>query len=143
LDSLLQKAHDGSTVDHWFWYLATADYSAAPQRKPDGTGQQATKAPIDPSFSSPFVGQGLADVAHWLANKPKSVNLDDRFFGVLDKQAENGKIALCRLGRREREVEGTTCVLVEAEQSSLELSGMDSDLDWDELVRNSPYKLDL
>jgi len=61
---LLQKAHDGSTVDHWFWYLATSHYSAAPQRKPDGTGQQATGAPIDPSFSSPFIGQDLANVAH-------------------------------------------------------------------------------
>lgn len=82
-------------------------------------------------------------MAHWLADKPKSVDLDDRFFGVLDKQAENGNIALCRLGNREDDVKGTTCVLVEAEQSSLELSGMDSDLDWDEWVRNSPYNLDL
>ncbi len=71
------------------------------------------------------------------------MDLDDRFFGVLDKQANNGKIALCRLGHREREVEGTTCVLVEAEQSSLELSGMGSDLDWDERVWNSRYTLDL
>ncbi len=130
-------------MDHWFWYLATSDYSAAPQRKPDGTGQQATRAPIDSSFSSPFVGQRLSDLARWLANKTKSVDLDDRFFGVLDKQAENGTIALCRLGNREHEVEGTTCVLVEAEQSSLELSGMDSGLDSNEWVRNSPYKLDL
>ncbi len=77
------------------------------------------------------------------SEQDQSVDLDDRFFGVLDKQAENGTIALCRLGNREREVEGTTCVLVEAEQSSLELSGMDSGLDSNEWVRNSPYKLDL
>lgn len=103
-------------MNHWFWYLGSSKNSAAPQRKPDATGQQDTKAPIDPSFASPFVGQGLADVALWLTNKPKRVDLDDRFFAVLDKQAKNGKSALCRLGKRARETEGSTCVLVEAGQ---------------------------
>ncbi|KAL8709483.1 MAG: hypothetical protein Q9225_007446 [Loekoesia sp. 1 TL-2023] len=132
LNSLLQKSYDGSTLFLWLWYLATLDYDAAPQRKPDGTGQDATRAPIDPSFSSPFIGQSLVGVTQWLRNKPKSVDLDGRYFGILDKQAEkSAKIALCRVEDQERKGGVATCVLVKAEQSTLFLAGLDSDLDWD------------
>ncbi|KAI4260215.1 MAG: hypothetical protein L6R42_004160 [Xanthoria sp. 1 TBL-2021] len=100
INSLLQKAHDDSGLNLWWWYLpATLSYRAAPQRmKPDGTHELGTPMPIDPSFSSPFTGKSLEDVARWLRGKPQPVNVDDRFFGVLDKQAEkSGKIAVCRL----------------------------------------------
>ncbi|KAI4120332.1 MAG: hypothetical protein LQ338_007086 [Usnochroma carphineum] len=144
LNSLLQKAHDGSTVDAWWWYLAeTTDYRAAPQRKPDGTGQEATQTPIDPSFSSAFAGKRLEDVAHWLMSKPKSVDVDDRFFGVLDKKAGEGKIAICRLNDPKVEKEVAWCILNPADYSTLYLGGLDSDLDWIENVRAGKYTLDL
>ncbi|KAL8639554.1 MAG: hypothetical protein Q9226_008859, partial [Calogaya cf. arnoldii] len=67
----------------------TLSYRAAPWRKPDGTQHtMGTPTPIDPSFSSPFSGKSLDDIARWLRGKPQTVNLDDTFFGVLDKQVE-------------------------------------------------------
>ncbi|KAL8702303.1 MAG: hypothetical protein Q9201_004473 [Fulgogasparrea decipioides] len=145
LNDLLQQAYDGSTVYHWEWYLATADYDAAPKRKPDGTrSSDATKAPIDPSFSSPFVRKSLADVAQWLRNKPKSVNVDPRYFGVLDKQAKTaGKVVLCRLEDPKSEKDGAACVLSEAAQSALYLDGLPSNLDWDEWVQSHRYRPDV
>lgn len=93
---MLQKAHDGSTVDLWWWYLAEVpDYRVAPQERPDYSHDLGTEAPIEPSFSSQFVGKRLEDVTQWLINKPPNVYLDDRFFGVLDKQTERtGKVSL-------------------------------------------------
>ncbi|KAL9013260.1 MAG: hypothetical protein Q9173_002045 [Seirophora scorigena] len=141
---VLQEAHDDPSVNNWWWYLATLDYRAAPQRKPDGTGQTGTSTPIDPSFSSPFVGKRLEDVAQWLKGKPQSVDLDERYFGVLDKQAEkSGKIAICRLNDPEVEREVAWCILRAADYSTLFLAGLDSDLDWNELVSFQKYTLEL
>jgi len=49
LNALQQRSYDGSTTCQWKWRLATTAYSAAPQRKPSGTGQEGTRAPIDPA----------------------------------------------------------------------------------------------
>lgn len=141
---MLQEAHDDPSVDTWWWYLATLDYSAAPQRNPDGTGQVGTPTPIDPSFSSPFAGKSLEDVAQWLRGKPQSVDVDDTFFGALDKQAEkSGKIAVCRLNDPKVEREVAWCIMKKAEESTLYLGGLDSNLDWNEDIRNGQYTLDL
>lgn len=131
-------------MNTWWWYLATLDYNEAPQRKPDGTGQEGTEAPIDPSFSSPWVGKDLEDVARWLKGKPQSVDVDPRYFGVLDKQAEkSGKIAICRLNDPKVEEKVASCILNDASYSTLFLGGLDSDLDWDELVSLKEYTLEL
>ncbi|KAL8656070.1 MAG: hypothetical protein Q9210_000508 [Variospora velana] len=144
LNWVLQEAHADVTVDSWWWYLATLDYDAAPQRKPDGTGQIGTRPPIDPSFSSPFVGKSLEDVARWLRGKPQSVDVDNRYFGVLDKQAEkSGKVAICRLNDPKVEEEVASCILRKANYSTLFLAGLDSDLDWDDLVTFQKYTLEL
>ncbi|KAL8922959.1 MAG: hypothetical protein Q9172_003337 [Xanthocarpia lactea] len=130
LNSVLQKARDGSTVDLWWWYLvATLDYRAAPQRDEERKGP-GTQAPIDPSSPSPFVGKSLEDVAQWLRGKPQSVDVDARFFGVLDKQtAKSGKVAVCRLNDPKVEEETAWCILKTAEESTLYLGGLDSNLD--------------
>ncbi|KAL8900044.1 MAG: hypothetical protein Q9207_005882 [Kuettlingeria erythrocarpa] len=144
LNWLLQEAHDGQGINSWWWYLATLDYDAAPQRKPDGTATSATPVPIDPSFTSPFIGKGLEDVARWLRGKPQNVDVDPRYFGVLDKQAEkSGKIAICRLNDPKVEDKVASCVLNDANYSTLFLAGLDSDLQWDELVYLHPYTLEL
>ncbi|KAL8753157.1 MAG: hypothetical protein Q9184_005507 [Pyrenodesmia sp. 2 TL-2023] len=145
LNWVLQEAHDGQGgVGSWWWYLATLDYHVAPQRKPDGTGQVGTPVPIDPSFSSPFVGKSLEDVAHWLRGKPQSVDVDDRYFGVLDKQAEkSGKIAICRLNDPKVEEEVAWCILNDADYSTLFLAGGVSDVEWEELVSLQKYTLEL
>ncbi|KAL8846739.1 MAG: hypothetical protein Q9221_008182 [Calogaya cf. arnoldii] len=144
IDWVLQEAHDDPSVNTWWWFLATLDYRAAPQRRPDGRGQIGTPTPIDPSFSSPFVGKSLEDVARWLREKPRSVDVDPRYFGVLDKQAEkSGKIAICRLNDPKVEEEVAWCILREADYSTLFLAGLDSDLDWNELVQLQKYTLEL
>ncbi|KAI4230773.1 MAG: hypothetical protein LQ349_006040 [Xanthoria aureola] len=144
LNTVLQEAHDDPSVDTWWWYLATLDYRAAPQRKPDGTGQIGTPTPVDPSFSSPFVGKGLEEVAKWLRGKPQNVDLDSRYFGVLDKQAgKSGKVAICRLNDPKTEKEPAWCILRDADESTLFLAGLPSDLDWNELVEIGRYTLEL
>lgn len=131
---MLQKAHDGSTVDQWYYYLATDDYASAPQKKPQGGGQEGTEAPIDQSFKSPFIGQSAADVADWLEKKPKSVDLEGKFFAVLDSKVESGSVALCRIGDREGKGDAVSCVLVKAQESSLTLAGMEYGT-WEELLQ--------
>ncbi|KAL9591494.1 MAG: hypothetical protein Q9179_007666, partial [Wetmoreana sp. 5 TL-2023] len=145
LNSVLQKAHDGSTVDAWWWYLlATLDYRAAPQLDPYGPKQTGTPTPIDPSFSSPVAGKSLEDVAQWLRAKPQSVDVDGRYFGVLDKQVEkSGKVAVCRLNDPKVEKEVAWCILKKAEESTLYLCGLDSDLDWVEDVQHGKYTPEL
>ncbi|KAL8658291.1 MAG: hypothetical protein Q9226_001107 [Calogaya cf. arnoldii] len=143
IDWFLQEAHDDPSVGTWWWYLATLDYNAAPQRRPD-RGQIGTPTPIDPSFSSPFVGKSLEGVARWLRRKPQSVDVDGRYFGVLDKEAEkSGKIAICRLNDPKVEEEAAWCILRAADYSTLFLAGLDSDLDWNELVQLQKYTLEL
>lgn len=123
--------------------VATLDYRAAPQRNSEhkATG---TQAPINPSSSSPFIGKSLEDVAQWLRGKPQSVDVDARFFGVLDKQtAKSGKVAVCRLNDPNVEKEVAWCILKSAEESTLYLGGLDSNLDWNEDVLYGKYTLDL
>ncbi|KAL8948884.1 MAG: hypothetical protein Q9222_004972, partial [Ikaeria aurantiellina] len=140
LNSLLEWAYIGSTTFSWYWYLATTDYSAAPRKRPDGRGQQGTVDPVNPSFSSPFAGKSLDDAARWLRSKPQQVDLDPRFFGVLDKQARiSGRIAICRLEDPQSKWAPASCLLYKAEESSLHLAGLDSELDWNELVNLKRY----
>ena len=117
----------------------TSDWNIAPKRKPDGKLAEGTVAPIDPSFSSHFAGGSLADAAGFLRNKPDTVDLDPRYFGVLDKQADWAKVVLCRLQDPRQEPDGAACILWEMAKSTLFLGGLDSDIDWDEMVRNLRY----
>ena len=116
---------------------------AAPQKKPEGGGQEATEAPLPSSFQPVFVGKTVTDVAEWLKNKPDEVDLEGKFFGVLDKEAagekdESGKekrnkVVLCRIGGREGRDDSVQCVLVSAEESPLTLGGMEYG-NFDELI---------
>lgn len=77
-------------------------------------------------------------------SKPKSVDVDDRFFGVLDKQTEkSGKIAVCRLNDPKVEKEIAWCILKPAADTTLYLGGLDSNLDWNEDVALGKYILQL
>lgn len=79
-----------------------------------------------------------------MKNKPDEVDLESKFFGVLDKAAagekdESGKekgneVVLCRIGGREgRDDSVVQCVLVSAEESTLTLGGMEYG-NFDELI---------
>ncbi|KAL9601224.1 MAG: hypothetical protein Q9179_002935 [Wetmoreana sp. 5 TL-2023] len=131
-----QRAHDGSTVDAWWFYLAVYDYALAPQKKYDPLGQEGTIVPVDPYFKSPFIGQNQFRVAQWLENKPKSVDLDSHFFGILDKQAEkSGKVVLCRIGDAHLKGHVVTCLLWDGDTPTLTLGGTEFG-DWDEILRS-------
>lgn len=68
-------------------------------------------------------------------NKPDKLDLEGRFFGVLEKNAadrkdgtgnvEGNKVVLCRIGDKEGQGNKVQCVLMSAEESSLTLSGME------------------
>ncbi len=70
-----------------------------------------------------------------MRNKPDTVDLEGKFFGVLDKKAAGGKdesgnekgnkVVLCRIGGREGEDDSVQCVLMSAEESTLTLGGME------------------
>lgn len=71
-----------------------------------------------------------------MKNKPDEVDLEGKFFGVLDKKAAGGKdesgnetgnkVVLCRIGGKEgQDNDSVQCVLVSAEESTLTLGGME------------------
>ena len=94
LNFVLQEAHDNPSVELWWWYLASPDYRLAPHFRPDPPPEEGTEAPIDPHWSSEFLGMGLEEVAQWLKRMPSSVTLEKRYFGVVDKQtARTGKVS--------------------------------------------------
>jgi hypothetical protein len=122
---------------------------AAPQKKADGDGQEGTEVPLPPSFKPALVGETVTDVAAWLKNKPVEVDLDGKFFGVLDKKAasekdefgneKGNKIVLCRIGGRDGQDDNIVqCVLVSAEESTLTLGGMEYG-DFDGLIERGEY----
>ncbi|KAL8798470.1 MAG: hypothetical protein Q9200_007768, partial [Gallowayella weberi] len=143
LNAWLQKAHDGSS-EQWWWYLVTPDYHAAPQHNAEGPKQVGTKVPIDPAFRTQYLGKGLEKLTQWLIQKPSSVDVDDRFFGVVDRQTgRSGKIAVCRLNDPKKEKEAAWCILKRAAESTLYLGGLDSSLDWNEDVEHGKYEIDV
>ncbi|MCJ1343293.1 hypothetical protein MMC31_001486 [Peltigera leucophlebia] len=136
LNSILQQAYDGSTVHQWWFYLpSSTDYSAALPKRTDGGFQEGNEVPLISSFKSAFLGETTTSVAAWLENKPDWVDLEGKFFGVLDKRASGGKdetgngegnmVVLCRIGDRKGQVDEVQCVLVRAEDSTVTLGGMD------------------
>jgi len=107
---------------------------------PEGGGSQATEAPLPTSFKPAFVSKTATEVAAWLKNKPDKVDLEGRFFGVLDKKAAAGgkdgkenKVVLCRIRDKEGQGDKVQCVLWSARKSTLTLGGMESG-DFDELI---------
>lgn len=70
-------------------------------------------------------------MAAWLRNKPYKVDLDGRFFAVLDKKAGGGEdgdghmVVLCRIGDKEGQGDKVHCMLWSAKESLLTLSGLD------------------
>lgn len=106
-------------------------FKAAPQKKAEGGGSQATKAPLPSSVEPAFVGKTVTEVAAWLRNKPDKVLLEGKFFGVLDKRASGGKdgkenkVVLCRIGDKDGQGDKVQCVLMSAEESTLTLGGME------------------
>ncbi len=78
-----------------------------------------------------------------MKNKPDKVDLEGRFFGVLDKKAAAGgndekekKVVLCRIGDKEGQGDKVQCVLWSAEGSTLTLGGMEYG-NFDELIKGN------
>lgn len=74
-----------------------------------------------------------------MKNKPEKVDLDRKFFGVLDKKAAGGsdgenKVVLCRIGGEDGHEDKVQCVLWPAPKSTLTLGGIESG-DFDELIK--------
>lgn len=71
------------------------------------------------------------------------MNLEGKFFGVLDKKATGGKdgagnekenkVAVCRIGDKEGQGDKVQCVLMSAKESTLMLGGMEYG-NFDELI---------
>ena len=82
-------------------------------------------------------------MASWLSKKPENVYLEGKFFALLDKKAKDGLVVLCRIGDREGKGDELSCTLVDAEESSLMLSGMEYGT-WEELLHdNGEYEPEL
>lgn len=80
-----------------------------------------------------------------MKNKPESVALDPHFFALLDKKAESEeKVVLCRRGDKYLKGDEVTCILWDAETSSLMLSGQEFG-DWDDVLAGNvgPYTPDI
>lgn len=71
------------------------------------------------------------------------MDLEPKFFAVLDKKATEGQIVLCRTGDREGEGDEVSCDLEEAKYSLLRLLGMEYGT-WEELLEaRGGYKPEL
>jgi len=118
-------------VDNWDFWLATKNYDDAPLRNPDH-GAEGTKAPIDESFTSPFVRESVEDVAAFLKKAPDTVDLERCFFAVLDDRTEkDGSVVMCRIGDTEGKGDQVECMRVSAKHSSLYLASLESGT-WEE-----------
>ena len=136
LNEILTEAYQGRRLYQWYFYLVDdTDYNSAPRRGAKGEIQEGTKAPIPSSFTSPFVHKSLEVVAGWLENKPEYVELDSRFFAILDQKVDEHKVVLCRIGNQEGKGDNLSCVLMDASVSSLTLAGMEYGT-WEELVHD-------
>ena len=60
-----------------------------------------TEAPVLDAFESPFIGQSVTDVIKWLKNKPDQVEIETKFFVILDKKADETKVVLIRIADNE------------------------------------------
>lgn len=84
----------------WDLYLATDAYNDAPQKRTDNRINDGTTPPVM-SFPipSPFAGRTIEAAAEWLKAAPGDVDLDRRFFAVLDEHSEaNDTITIVRIG---------------------------------------------
>jgi hypothetical protein len=109
----------------WDFWLANPRYESSP-KKLKNQGQEGTKAPIDPSFQSGFVGKKVEDVAEWLKNKPDYVDLEEYHFAILDRGAEEDKtVVACRIGDAELKGDKLDRVRFPAKMSALHLGGME------------------
>ena len=143
LNRFIQEAHDGNTVDQWWWYLATADYAAAPRFSDDPIDKKWTRRPINRSYHSPFIGRSLKDVVQWIKRKPKDVKLDSHHFGLLDKQSgQSGKVVLCKIGDKYLKGNKVTCLLWDVRTSTLTLGGLNFG-DWEEWLSAGEYIPDI
>ena len=74
-------------------------------------------------------------MADWIHNKPREVQLETKFFAVLDKMANDMKVVLCRIADDEGKKTEPSCVLMNADQASLRLAGMEVGT-WAEMVHD-------
>lgn len=103
-----QKLQQLSFDEVAYLWLADSDssnYSSAPRKRTDNRVNEGTYGPLS-SFVSPFANKSVPEVAEWLKDAPEDVDLDRRFFAVLDDQSvEDGTVLLCRIGDGETEGE--------------------------------------
>ena len=127
----------------WLLWLATDNYDDVPGSDSRGTRDQGTKAPVPSAFKSPFVGKSLIDVVAWLRNKPEDVELETKFFAILDNKAEQAKVVLVRIADDWGRDTEPSCILYDAYTSTLRLGGIEPG-EWDELLEAyGEYELDL
>lgn len=112
-------------MERWDFWLATKNYDDAPQKNPDH-GSDGTEAPVDDSFTSPWVGESVEAAAEFLSKAPASVDVERRFFAVLDDRTEkDGSVVMCRVGDMEGQGDKVECIRVLAKNSALYLAGME------------------
>ena len=95
-------------------------------------GQEGTPATIQPDFKSPFAGKSVDECAKWLRAKPHDIDLDSNFFAVLDNEAPT-KVVLVKIGDKNLKGDQVSCMLEDAEVSSLYLAGMEYGT-WEEIA---------
>ena len=94
-----------------------------------------TRAPIDRDFTSLYVGGNLEDTRHFLQIEPHDADVEGTYYALLDKQAENKKVVLCRREHGDEQNKPVTCVLMPAQESSLTLAGLQFGV-WEDLLED-------
>ena len=87
--------------------------------------------PAIESWTSPWIGNKVEEVAEWLREKPDTVDLDSNHFGVLDATAVGKSVVLCKIGDSKLRGESLSLTRHSAQSSSNFLMGMDPG-NWEE-----------
>jgi len=89
----------------YLWLADCPNYSSAPKLRSDERSNKGTYAPIT-SFSRPLANKSIADAADWIKHTLEDVDIDRRFFAVLDEHSDfKDTIQLCRVGDGDKEGE--------------------------------------
>jgi hypothetical protein len=95
----LTVAHDRDASETWNLWVATNSYEDMPKATGERQSQpEATKPPVEGSFTSPWLGKTVEECAKWLQDAPYDVAGQREYFAAMDRfSKEDDTVLACRV----------------------------------------------
>ncbi|KAF4625007.1 hypothetical protein G7Y89_g13163 [Cudoniella acicularis] len=129
INHVLQKAHDGSTVNCYYFWLAH-DFAYVPRENRVGETifcESGTESPIPEEWTSLFKGKTIQEAAAFSKLALDGLQVDWHHFAVLDE----GFLTLCRIGDGDLVGDDLDTMPCKVEVSTLNLSSLERHV-WEE-----------